>query len=185
MAPSLRFAFSWVDLTASLVLCCSFLLAPLLHISLLGRRGLFSREEMATEVHEAANGKLKKGEQVEPLGELKGKEDMKQAAADLCHAGDANGCDSLAEKEEPISKLPPIKQKGVVLDGVEEEGANESQGGNDYSSEEEEGDREGEEDAREGDSEPYEEDNDEEYVDDGEDDEGDDDESQPPPKRRK
>ncbi|MCO5560883.1 hypothetical protein L7F22_014503 [Adiantum nelumboides] len=155
-----------------------------LSLSLSPKHSVDAIYEMATEVHEAANGKLKKGE-VEPLGELKGKEDLKQAAADLCHAGEANGCDSLAEKEEPLSKLPPSKQKGVVLDGVEEEGANESQGGNGYSSEEEEGDREVEEDAREGDSEPYEEDNDEEYVDDGEDDEGDDDESQPPPKRRK
>ncbi|KAI5073832.1 hypothetical protein GOP47_0011845 [Adiantum capillus-veneris] len=140
---------------------------------------------MATEVQEPANGNLKK-EEAEPLGELRGKEDLKQAPADLCHAGDVNGCEPVAEKEEPLKKVPtPNKQKGIVLDGVDEEGATEPQDGNDYSSEEEEGDGEGEEDAREGDSEPYEEENDEEYADDGEDDDGDDDESQPPPKRRK
>ncbi|MCO5557764.1 hypothetical protein L7F22_011335 [Adiantum nelumboides] len=72
---------------------------------------------------------------IEPLGDLKGKEDSKQASGSVPGQGG---------KRLRFS----CKQKGVVLDGVEEEGANESQGGNDYSSEEEEGDREGEGDAR-------------------------------------
>eukprot|EP00250_Pteridium_aquilinum_P026327 c32842_g1_i1 orf=257-691(-) len=144
---------------------------------------------MTTEIQEGANGSLKKAE-VEPLGELKGKEEL-QKPVDLCNAGDVNGkidkcgCEALAEKEEPVAKITTPKQKGIVDDNVEEEDGNEPQDVNDYSSEEDEGDGEGDEDAREPDGGPYEEEDEEEYVDDGEDDEGDDDESEPPSKRRK